>query len=112
MFVQQEYLENSIAHQGLKLPIPSKEAIRLLPKRHAISGYKTKERGNPRPVAQFDISLKEGMMCQKLRGFTHALVRFNPNQEAVTPEEQKNGAYAGFMHPSLIQLARVRHTFT
>eukprot|EP00794_Sanderia_malayensis_P008489 gene8489-9396_t len=82
---------------GLKLLIPSKEAIRLLPKgQHTIAGYKTKKRGNPGPIAQFDVSLKEGTMCQKLRGFTHALVHLHPNLEPVTPEKQNNGAYSGF----------------
>ena len=92
--------------------MPSKEAIRLLPKeQHTIAGYKKKERGNPRPIAQFDKSLTEGTMCQKLRGFTHALVRLNHNLGAVMPEEQKNGAYSGFYASILDPISRSKAYF-
>ena len=107
MFIQQKYLENRIAHQGLKLVVPTKEAIRLLPRgRHTIAGYETKKRGNPRPIAQFGVSLKEGTMCQKLRGFTHTLVRLHPNMEAVTPQEQNNGTYSCFYASSLDPISK------
>ena len=50
-------------------------------------------------------------MCQKLRGFTHALVRLNHNLGAVMPEEQKNGAYSGFYASILDPISRSKAYF-